>query len=51
LEELGAKFGDEVALDFEHALKVGAATHPARGQDLKPHDIETENVEFGQESK
>ena len=27
MEELGAKFGDEVALDFEHALEVKTADH------------------------
>lgn len=39
LEELGAKFGDEVALDFEHALEVKDANN---FDDSKPKSLEVE---------
>lgn len=51
LEELGAKFGDEVAIDFEHALEAKTLKQQDHGQDLKGHHIQSENIGVAKERK
>jgi hypothetical protein len=51
LEELGAKFGDEVAMDFEHALEAKTLGHQNLEQEFKDQHLQEENVEVVSEPK
>jgi hypothetical protein len=46
LQELGAKFGDEVAIDFEHALQAKTSNRLAHERGSKENFVENESIDL-----